>query len=170
MEVIIHTSVGVSNFWLAILQRQRHTKIRVKHLRWSFSGKIEDDFLVVKNSMLLPHYPRKIKYLENVIKITLKKKSLSAIEGKSYIDNYLWLHLPCRKTPRPKHSNYWEVMLGFFIRQFFKLLIDIGVSVSNFGLVILQRWRRTKTRVTHLWWNFFGQIKDGFWLLKILRS
>ena len=55
----------------------------------AFLEKIEDDFLVVKNSMLLPHYPRKIKHFKNVIKITPKKKSLSVIEGKIYIDNYL---------------------------------------------------------------------------------
>ena len=49
-EVIIDTSVGVSNF------------------RWSFFGKIEDGFLVVKNSIVLSHYPRKIKYLKDVLK------------------------------------------------------------------------------------------------------
>ena len=69
----IDTSVGVSNFRLVILQRQRHTKNRVKRLRWSSYGKIEDGFLVVENSMVLPHYPRKIKYLKNVLKITIEK-------------------------------------------------------------------------------------------------
>ena len=45
-------------------------------------GKIEDGFLVVKNSMVLPHYPRKIKYLKNILKITLKKRSFFVIKGK----------------------------------------------------------------------------------------
>ena len=42
-----------------------------------------------------------------------------------------------------------------------KLLMDIGVSVSNFWLVILQRQRRTKNRVTRLGWKIFGKIEDG---------
>ena len=79
----IDTSVGVSNFRLVILQRQRHTKNRVKLLRWSFFGKIEDCFLVVKNSTVLPHYSRKIKYLENIFKITLKKRRSFVIEGEN---------------------------------------------------------------------------------------
>ena len=42
--------VGVPNFPLVILQRQWRTKNCFKRLRWSFSGKIEDGFLVVNNS------------------------------------------------------------------------------------------------------------------------
>ena len=49
---------------------------------------MEDSFLVVKNSMDLQHYPRKIKYLKNILKITLKKTSIFVIEGKIYINNY----------------------------------------------------------------------------------
>ena len=64
--------------------------------------------------MILLHYPRKIKYLKNILKITLKKTSFYVIEEKNYINNYSGLHLPCRKTSMPKHSNYQVVMLGFY--------------------------------------------------------
>ena len=85
----------------------------------AFFEKIENDLLVVKNFMVLPHYPRKITYLKNILKIILKKKeknktSSFVIEGKIYIYNYSRLYLPCRKTSRPKDSNYCEVMLGFY--------------------------------------------------------
>ena len=37
-------------------------------------GKMEDDLLDAKNSTVLPHCPRKIKYVKNILNITLDKK------------------------------------------------------------------------------------------------
>ena len=52
-------------------------------------------------------------------------------------------------------------MLGFNLIVF-EVLINIGVSVSNFWLVILQRERPVKKQVKRLWWRFLGKIKDDF--------
>ena len=49
-RLLLTPKVGVPNFRLVILQRQWRTKNCFKRLRWSFSGKIEDGFLVVNNS------------------------------------------------------------------------------------------------------------------------
>ena len=87
-QTVFDTSVGVSNFLLVILQRQRRTKNRVKRLRWSFFWKIEDVFLAAESSMVLPPYPRKIKYLTNILKMTLKKTSFFVIERQIYINLY----------------------------------------------------------------------------------
>ena len=42
-------------------------------------------FLAVKNFTVLLHYPRKTKYLQNFFRISLKKTSLSAIEGEIFL-------------------------------------------------------------------------------------
>ena len=52
-------------------------------------------------------------------------------------------------------------MLGFNLIVF-EVLINIGVSISNFWLVILQRERPVKKQVKRLWWSFLGKIKDDF--------
>ena len=42
-------------------------------------------FLAVKNFAVPPHYPRKIKYLQNIFKISVKKTSFFVIKGKMYL-------------------------------------------------------------------------------------
>ena len=55
--------------------------------------------------------------------------------------------LPCRKISREKDNNCTEVLWQACIRQLFEvLIIDLGVSVSNFWLVILQEQRRITER------------------------
>ena len=48
-------------------------------------GENEGWFIVVKNFIVLPHYPRKIKYPQNIFKISLKKKNFFVIEEKIYV-------------------------------------------------------------------------------------
>ena len=42
-------------------------------------------FLAVKNFTVLPHFPRKIIYLQNLLKMSLKKIRFPAIEEKIYL-------------------------------------------------------------------------------------
>ena len=51
-----------------------------------FFGENEGWFLAVKKYMMvLAHYPTKIKYLQNIFKISLKKTNFFVIEGKIYV-------------------------------------------------------------------------------------
>ena len=56
------------------------------------SGENGGWFLAVKNSTVLPHYPRKIKYLESILKISLKREVLCNL-GENFFDNYARLYL-----------------------------------------------------------------------------
>ena len=72
-------------------------------------------FSAAKNSTVLPHCPRKIKYLQNFLEISNKKTSFSTIEGKLYliiIEGYI-SHPAVKHTCKGQY-NYWEVMLGFY--------------------------------------------------------
>ena len=54
------------------------TKNRVKRLWWSYFGANGEWILGVKNLIVLPYYPKKIKYCQNI------PKSFFVIEGKIY--------------------------------------------------------------------------------------
>ena len=56
--------------------------------------------------MALPHYPRKIKSLKNILKPTLKKESFFMIGGKIYINNKGYVY------PAVKHPGQSTVTTG----------------------------------------------------------
>ena len=87
-------------------------------------------FSDVKNFTVPLQYPRKTKYLQHFFRISLKKKSFSAIERKFYlrvIKGYI-------EYPSVKHLREMtistESKVRFFIRPFFEVLIDIVASVK----------------------------------------
>ena len=64
------------------------------------SGENRGWLLAVKNSTVLPHYPRKIKYYESILKISLKREVLCN-RGENLFDNYTRLYLiPQREASR----------------------------------------------------------------------
>ena len=91
--------VNVCNGWLVIVERQyyeRSTKNCVKHVRWTFLEKIKDKrFLAVKNVTVPTHCHKKIKYLQNMFTIPLKKTIFFVIAGKSYLGpmHKIWLRI-----------------------------------------------------------------------------
>ena len=54
----------------------------------AFLGKQKMVFQLLTTPMVLTHYPRKVKYLKNIMKITLKQTCFFVIEGKICIINY----------------------------------------------------------------------------------
>ena len=54
----------------------------------AFLGKQKMVFQLLTTPMVLTHYPRKVKYLKNILKITLKQTCFFVIEGKICIMNY----------------------------------------------------------------------------------
>ena len=107
--------------------------------------------LAVKNSTLLRHYPRTIKYLQNIFKIFLKKTSSLVIRGKVYINNYSRLYLiSCRKTSWEKDKIYRKI---FSFHQ---------AVFTRFLIVILQKQRCTNTCHTSVM-DLLG-VKRGWFL------
>ena len=95
---------------------------------------MEDDLLVAKNSTVLPHCPRKIKYVKNILNITLDKKQKTKKTKKQVS---LWLKEKFSFTtiqgyiyPNVKHPGQRTVttasdarfLLGSFSRFLLKLV------------------------------------------------